>query len=124
MKTLDMMTNVEKAKLLHQLVPEGIADFLSYAKQTAELITGEPDKVKENWNNQLFTADFWIGLAEYGNKKIVQYDQELNKRSGVFADQLFDGYNAFFAIHCLWEYATHDNCRHTKFKEAIALLFR
>jgi hypothetical protein len=121
MKALEIMTNTERAKLLHQLMPGSIPDFLRYMKQTADLITGEPEKVKENWNSQLFTVDFWIGLAEHARKKIVLYDKQLVKSSGVFADQLFDGYHAFFAVHCLTGYS--GSGMQVQFKEAAVLLF-
>jgi len=123
MKTIDRLTNVEKAKLLHQLFPAEIPAFLEFAEGMCSGIREDEQNQREKWDFGLFTFDFWLTLIGQAEKKIEQYGMKLHKSSGLFADQLFDGYLAMYMVHCLTVYTTarvHPNGRFTK---AVDLLF-
>jgi len=62
-------------------------------------------------------------LAKDAEKKIDQYGQKLNKSSRLFADQLFDGYAAFYLAYCLIQLTSQQEQQNKKFVKAVELLF-
>jgi len=123
MKPLEELNNVERAKLLHQLFPKEIPAFISYAKNVAEITIEQQDEHRSKWNSQLFSVGFWLSLARHTVNKINQYGKKLEKSSGLFSDQLFDGYNACFMSHCLQLFTTIRRSESEKFNTAVKLLF-
>jgi len=123
MQPLRMLTNVPKARLLHSLLIQEIPDFLGYLKELTETVLSDKERIKAEWKDQMFGVDFWFELAEQVHRVLAKYPKDLCKSSGVFADQLFDGYTAIFTAHALTQYVAL--CRHTdpKFKQAVELLF-
>jgi hypothetical protein len=123
MKPLAQLNNVERAKLLFELFPREIPDFLAFQKAVTDNLLRDPDQLKDDWNNQIFTIDFWIRTASDVNKALERYSLRLTKSSRLFADQLFDGYNALYTAHCLQQYIKHKTPESEKFKTVIELLF-
>jgi hypothetical protein len=123
MQPLQLLTNVQKARLLHSLLINEIPEFLGYLNELTETILNEKESIAAGWKDQLFGVDFWFELAEEVQKVMAKYIKELYKSSAVFADHLFGGYNAIFTAHALAQYVA--NGRHTdpKFKPAVDLLF-
>lgn len=122
MKQLEQLNNVERAKLLFELLPQQIPGFVHCMKAIAEIICNDPEKLKQQWDGQILTADFWIELAKDAKSRIEKNEKELLKNSRRFSDQLFDGYNALFAVHCLQEYCKQPEADN-KFNRAVELLF-
>lgn len=122
MKALDKLNNVERAKLLFELFPEEIPALIQCIKAIAETICNDPEKLKQNWNGQMLTADFWIELAKDTMQRIEKNGDVLLKSSRRFSDQLFDGYNALFSAHCLQQYSKQDECN-GQFRNAVEMLF-
>ena len=122
MKPLHKFNNVEKAKLLFELFPEETAKSISCIKAMADMICNDPEEVKQKWEDQFFTADFWIGLARDTRERIEKNGIQLTKSSRRFSDQLFDGYNAFFSIYVLQQCAVIQE--ETQFKKAVELFFK
>lgn len=123
MKTLNSFTNVDKAKLIHALFIHEIPGFLAFTRELSEYMRTHPDEVRKVWKNQLFGVDFWFELSEEADRKIKRYGKQLEKSSSVFADQLFDGYNALYLHHCLVTYTTQGKHSDPKFKTAVDLFF-
>ena len=117
------MNNVQKARLLHSLLSNEIPDFLTYLKSLTETVLEDKELISANWKDQLFSADFWFGLAEQVQKVLTKHGRELHKSPNVFADQLFDGYTAIFTVHALTQYVANGNHTEPKFKSAVELLF-
>ena len=122
MKPLNNLNNVERAKLLFELFPDEMPGLMECIKVIAGTIISNPDKLKRQWNGQILTADFWLQLSTDASKRIEKNKKKLLKNSRRFSDQLFDGYNALFAVHCLQEYGKTDECN-VPFKHAIVMLF-
>ena len=125
MKPLGSLTNVEKAKLLHGLFPAEIAGVLQFVSGMSHTIAEEQEQQRLNWgDNQLFAFDFWLTLAQQAEQTIKRYGRQLEKSSSLFADQLFDGYNAIYMVHCLVVYTTVRQHTNGKFTTVIDLLFK
>lgn len=115
---------MEKAKLLHDLFPAEIPGFIEFTAAMCRTIKEEEATQRERWEDGLFSFDFWLGLVTEAETKIIRYGIKLDKSSGLFADQLFNGYLAVYAIHCLTIYTTVKQHPNRKFTLAVDLLFR
>jgi hypothetical protein len=123
MQPLQMLNNVQKARLLHSLLSNEIPQFLGYLNELTETVLNDRERVTSEWKDQLFSVDFWFGLAEEVQRVMAKYPKELYKSSAVFADQLFDGYTAIFTAHALTQYVANGRNTDPKFKPAVELLF-
>lgn len=123
MKALKDMNNLEKAHLLAKLFPENLKELTLFVQQQTEYFKDKETYFRSIWaERSLLTADFWYMLVENVHRAIRSDAASLHKSSRVFADQLFDGYNAIFLIHCLVEY-TEQVKTDPKLNEAIRFLF-
>ena len=123
MKSLEQLNNVERAKLFFELFPENIPGIICCIKSIAGTICNDPADMKQKWKHQIFTAGFWIGLTADIRKRIDKYLQRLAKSSRLFSDQLFDGYNALFSVHCLQQYIKAEENSGKPVIKAIEMFF-
>lgn len=123
MQPLKLLTNVQKARLLHSLLIQEIPEFLGYLNELTETVLNDRERLKAEWKDQLFGVDCWVELAEQVQRVMAKYPKDLHKSSGVFADQLFDGYTAIFTVHALTQYVALGKNTEPKFKPAVELLF-
>ncbi|MFP9097911.1 hypothetical protein ACLI09_02555 [Flavobacterium sp. RHBU_24] len=123
MKTLKQLTNVEKAGILHSWFPDEVPAFLETMKGICTAITENEEENRQKWQDGLFGFDFWKQLAAQAKKAIAQYGSKMPKNRRLFTDQLFDGYQAIFSVHCLTEYAKTRQLENRKFFLAVELLF-
>ena len=104
MKTIDQLTNVDKAKTMFDLFRNEIPKFLEYITYMADKVANDKDELIANWNNPFLTYHQWIILSEYVNATVKRYGKSLSKSANVFAEQLFGGHSALFTNHCLEQY--------------------
>ena len=123
MKPLEQLINVEKARLLHELFPQEIPALLEYISNICRTIQEEEQLLRNRWDNGLFTFDVWLSFVQEVNNKIGRYGKRLHTQSGLFADQLFDGYLALYMVHCLNLYTSTRQHHNHKLVQAIELLF-
>jgi len=123
MQPLKLLTNVQKARLLHSLLIQEIPEFLGYLNELTETVLNDKERIKAEWKDQLFSVDFWFELAEQVQKVMAKYPKDLYKSANVFADQLFDGYTAIFTAHALVQFVASGRNTDPKFKPAVELLF-
>jgi len=123
MQPLKLLNNVQKARLLHSLLSNEIPEFLGYLNELTETVLNDKERIRNEWQDQLFGVDFWFELAENVQKVMAKYAKELYRSANLFADQLFDGYTAIFCIHALMQYVTLGKHADPKFKPAVELLF-
>jgi len=122
MQPLKILNNVQKARLLHSLLYEEIPKFLSFlTENTAHILTNR-EAIKAEWKEQFFTADLWFSFAEDVTRKLDRYGRELQRNSPVFAEQLFEGYNALYTVQQLINYGETAQAD-PKFTQAVDLLF-
>lgn len=123
MQPLKMLTNVQKARLLHSLLINEIPEFLGYLKELTETVLNDRERITAEWKDQMFGVDFWFELVEQVQKVMAKYPKDLYKSANVFADQLFDGYTAIFMAYALTQYVALNRHTEPKFKPAVELLF-
>lgn len=123
MKALHLLNNTEKGKLLADLFPEHIPDFLEFISLFYDKLQQQEKEVKATWNNPLFTAHAWYNIAESCMTIVRRYKNPKLMTSRVFSDQLFYGYNALFIADCIIKFADLSENR-LKFKIAVDLLFK
>lgn len=123
MKPINELTPVEKAKLLHQLFPQEIPAFIRFTENMCLTVQEEADSQRGQWNNGLFTFDFWLSLVQEAQGKIQRYQSKISHNASLFADQLFDGYLSVYLIHCLTLYTTLQQHPNRRFAVAVELLF-
>lgn len=121
MKALDKLNNVEKGRLLAGGFPDLLPELVATIKGVQQYLTTHETEVREGWDNGFFNVDFWLRLSADVGKIIAQYGKKLEKHPKLFAEELFDGYNALFTIDCIdkYKFAVHN----VKFVQAVRLLF-
>lgn len=122
MQPLEILNNVQKARLLHSLLRNEMPNFISYLYEYTKSVLDSKEELRISWNEPLFGIDFWFELAEGIKSKIERYPKDLRRNSNIFADQLFDGYLAMFTVHVLTQYVLRRETE-LKFKQAVELLF-
>lgn len=123
MQTLDHLNNVQRAKLLFELLPADIPAFVDFTKSLAQRVKENPDALREKWQTPLLNIEMWVRLARAVHEAIEKYGIKLSKSGRLFSDQLFDGYTALFSVHCLQQFVEHAELKEPRFKTAVALLF-
>lgn len=123
MKSLNQLSNPQKAKLLHQLFSVEMPALIDFVQGMCEAVKENQDLNRAKWNNGLFSFDLWLSLAGNIHSVTEKYGMRLHKSSNLFADQLFDGYLACFTIHCIVTYTTVRKHEDEKFVKAVDLFF-
>jgi hypothetical protein len=121
MKPLQNLNNVEKGKLLAGLFPYELQGILDSLQRACQYLTDNEEGIHEGWDNGFFPFAFWQRIAANVEEVLRKYDNRLTKSSSLFADQLFDSYNALFTIDCIIKQAKHSE--NPKYRQAVALLF-
>ncbi|MDR6941395.1 hypothetical protein [Mucilaginibacter pocheonensis] len=122
MKTIEQLTNVEKAKIIFDLFKSEIPAFLEYAQAIADKVSNTQEELIPNWNNPFLSYHQWLSLATTVNDTVSRKRNSLVKSANVFAEQLFAGYLAIFSNHCLEQYGLH-KAQSAKFARAISLFY-
>ena len=121
MKAITQMNNVEKGKLLADLFPEEMEGMVDAIKGAFDYLMDNEAEVRREWDTNLLPTDFWFRTAKQVGNAIELQGARMVKKPRVFADQLFDGYNALFTVDTLVRYRiVSDN---KKFQYAIQMLF-
>jgi hypothetical protein len=123
MKPLNKLSNVERAKLLFELFPEEMPKFISFIRGLTQAIIQDPSKLRSKAIDQIHTTEFWQELVSNAKRRLDQYGNKLAKRSRLFSEQLFDGYDSIYAGYCLHQYIIKDEGLNRKFRNAVILLF-
>lgn len=121
MEALNRLNNVEKGKLLAGLFPSEMQGLIETIKGMQEYLITNEKEIRSAWDNSFLPAEFWYRIADNVAEAITEYGDKLAKRPRLFADQLFDGYNALFTIDCIIK----GKCKsgNAKLKQAVELLF-
>jgi|GEM_PF-969523 len=122
MKTIDQLTNVEKAKIIFDLFRAEMPDFLEYVNAIAEKIADSEKEMIANWNNPILSYQQWLNLSYQVTGIIKRYAKGITKSANVFSEQLFGGYLAIFSNHCLEQYGLN-KAKSLRFALAIKLFY-
>ena len=125
MKGLPSLTYVQRAKMLFELFPTEIIDFITFQTDVAQKIIVDKEKLKNSLTDaKIFPAEGWIGLAENIISKIKEHETKIKSSSTTFGQILFDGDDAYFSKHCLLQFILGSKVKNTKFKIAVELFFQ
>src|SRR5450432_3762363 len=121
MQPLINLTNADRAKLLFQLFPGEIPAFIVFEKIYAEILIRDQKQIEKEWKNDKgpFTFEFWLSMAQDAIKTIEENDTEIATRSSRFSFLLFEGFNCFFTMDSLRQFARSGKCTNPKFIKAI-----
>lgn len=122
MKTLQQMDNLERAYLLARLFPDELQVMTQFIKKEAELFNRNREQVFNEWTEKNIDANRWYDFINNFERRYDKNGARLYRNKRTFRDQLFDGYDALFTIHCLIVYADSTFCN-LKIKQAIHLFF-
>ncbi|MBW7892959.1 MAG: hypothetical protein H3C48_18415 [Chitinophagaceae bacterium] len=123
MQTLHNLNNVQRAKLLFDLLPADIPAYIDFTKSLAERVKTNPDALREKWQTPLLNVDMWVKLAQAVHETIEKHGVRLSKSGRLFSDRLFDGYLALFSVHCLQQFVQYSELKEYRFKMAVELFF-
>ncbi|RYY31177.1 MAG: hypothetical protein EOO04_02220 [Chitinophagaceae bacterium] len=123
MKPLEQLTNVEKARILHQLFPAEIPEFLQFVQNMSITIIEEQERIKATWKHLPCSFACWMHLALEASDNIEHYEKKMHRNGRLFADQLFDGHNTVYLVYCLRQYTEARIHPNEKFILAVQLLF-
>lgn len=116
------MNNVERARLLAGLFPQELPGILTDIRIRVDYLQEHRDDIRKSWDNGLLTFAFWQNLAQRVGQVLEKYQSRLLNSQRLFADQLFDGYNALFTVDCIVKYAEAGNGS-KPFRLAVDMLF-
>ncbi len=122
MKSLQDMTNTDKAKLLVTLFPEHMQPLADAIKAGSDYVLKNQDLLREEWSNPIITAKFWIDIALDISGVMNSFRHDIGKSRIRFSENLFFAYRALFSIEYILRYAgaTQGN---TPFRLAVQMLF-
>lgn len=102
-KSLKMLNNVERAKILAELFPEFMFDMVDMIEKVATMIIEDKQNLEKDWGRNIVSFPMWLQLAENAKRRIEADRKMMAAKPRRFADQLFDGYDGIFGAHCLLE---------------------
>lgn len=123
MKPLNNFTNIDKAKLLHELFPDQIPLILDNILAVCEDLQTNREAYAAQWQPGFFTFENWLMLAQQAEKLIKRNRKDLHRSSKIFSEQLFNIYDYTFLFFndriCRYADVTDNG----KLKLAILLLY-
>ncbi|MGN8035619.1 hypothetical protein ACTJJ0_11080 [Chitinophaga sp. 22321] len=122
MKPIDQMTNGEKARIIHALVPGDISGYLDSMQQIYSRLLNEKEQLSKDWDNDFISLDAWLEMAKTINTSIEKNGNAMKLKQSVFVSELFDSYGLFYSVHCLQQYSL-TGLPSAKFKNLVAALF-
>jgi len=117
------MDNTEKGKLLGGLFPDALNGAVGYIAAQYRYLSDNQDSIRQNWEQGSVAFAYWYRIAANIASTFEKHGDALCKSSSLFAEQLFDGYNALFTIDCLREYTAPQDFANPKFAQMVDVLF-
>ncbi|MEJ2880369.1 hypothetical protein [Pedobacter sp. GR22-6] len=123
MKALQNFTNVDKAKMIHELFPQEMPALIDFIKGMCVSIKANEAKCRSEFWEGLFTFDYWLHLLKLVEDVIDNRKKLLCRSSKAFSKLLFEGYLACFSNHCVQVYTSQFKHPNQKFNQAIELFY-
>jgi hypothetical protein len=120
MRPINELSNVEKAILMHQLLPGEIRGFLAGLQHYALETIRDEEQIKKDWALTAYSAGCWIGLAKKADQTINHRISELTASPELFARELFAGYMGLFTLDYM---KRHGRICTDRFSSGIRFLF-
>lgn len=120
MKCLKSLTNVERAKLLYDLLPEEMPALYERIEVISKMVVDRAEELRATWSNPILSANEWIMLATDMQNQLKQHTGKL-KTAKAYSEELFGGFLGMFSAHCVAQHASQTDNR--KFQAAATLFF-
>lgn len=104
MHTLRQMSYEEKARLMHQLLPEQMPALVNFIAEMGRAIREDETRNRRQWKNTGLRFDVWLTLADEVGVRIYRNGRWMHKRCKVFASELFVEPVSLFTLHCIEVY--------------------
>lgn len=124
MKTIHMLTNEDKAILMHQLFPGEIEALIQHMEALCKFIIDNQDLHRQKWDDGFMPFDFWLLQITKVQTAIIKDSQKLVKNARYFSEKLFSGMLATYSNHCIDVFIKKSMYRHPKFPVAYELFYR
>jgi hypothetical protein len=108
-RSINHLTNVDKAAILHELLPHAVNPLLDMMVEVANLIEKDFEKIKAEWAVPLISADGWLQFANEVRLAIQLERKQLVSNKRKFANELFGGLLATFSNHCMMQLIAQDD---------------
>lgn len=106
MKSLQEMTNTERAFAVAGLFPNEIGTLTDFIKTEIAHLREKEKDIRKAWPpNCITSADYWYMLVHNAEQTIEKFGILLYRNPRIFADQFFFQDNSVFGIHCLIRFA-------------------
>lgn len=122
MKNLKQMNTLDRAYLLANLFPDELKMLTEFIKKEADLFIENRVQIYQLWTEKYIDADRWFGFIYSFQDSYSKNGTRLYRNKKTFRDQLFDGYDALFAIHAIMHFTEQKECS-SELKYAIYMLF-
>lgn len=122
MKTLDHMTNLDRAYLLARLFPQELKAMTEFIKKEAELWLNHRPEIEKKWAEKHIDVNLWYEFIANFERRYLKNGTSIYRNKKTFRYQLFDGYDALFTIHSILHYTEQKECN-MDLKYAIYMLF-
>ncbi|MNU14565.1 hypothetical protein D3C71_26780 [compost metagenome] len=122
MKTIEELTNVEKAKLLAGLFKQALPELVDCLESGCKTYLENESETRPCWSHGIISADFWFAQVRDLQEHLVKYKLDMSKSVHVFAEHGFYGYRSLVSVQILLDY-TETNEAPSKLSTAIQLLF-
>lgn len=101
MKTLEQMSNVERAELLFSLFPECMATVIASLKEGAKETLDRADELMVNWKLQLIGPETWLSISRDLLSEASKLGDGTKLKPRQVAYLLFEGYMSLVAVHLI-----------------------
>jgi len=122
MKTIEEMTNIDKAKLLASLFKQALPELVQCLESGCSTYLKNESETRPKWGHGIITADFWNAQVRELQDHLIRYQSDMKKSQHVFAEHGFYGYRSLVSVQILLDYAAA-NIATSKLAAAIHLLF-
>ncbi|MGJ1435692.1 hypothetical protein [Sphingobacterium siyangense] len=122
MKTIEEMTNIEKAKLLADLFKPYLPELVQCLEDGCNAYLKNESETRPMWGHGIITPDFWFGQVRELQDHLMKYKSDMKKSVHVFAEHGFYGYRSIVSVQIFLNYAAA-NIATSKLAAAIQLLF-
>lgn len=123
MKTIEEMTNVEKARLLAGMFKQSLPELVQCLEVGCRTYLKNESETRPLWSHGIITADFWYAQVRELQNHLIKYKSDMNTSVHVFAKHGFYGYRSLVSVQILIDFAASNEAS-PKLAAAIQLLFR
>ncbi len=122
MQPIHKLNIKDGARMIQQLFPAEISDFVVYLKKVADETSDDQEELVRVWGKQYLAVGFWIDLSRRVSTIIEAYHKDAIQQKTLFVGRLCKGRLCLFTFYYLCEYIQQED-HSEKFVHAVKLFF-